>query len=91
MQVITITREYGAGGGEVGRQLARALGWDVLDRELLHQAAEIEHVPDAELEQLDEQAVTLADRLRRHPPQQQYLEGLTRAAGQAADRGAAWS
>ena len=48
MKVITITREYGAGGGEVARKLAERLGWELLDRELLHQAAEIEHVPDAE-------------------------------------------
>ena len=48
MKVITVTREYGAGGGEVARQLAATLGWQLLDRELLHQAAEIEHVPDAE-------------------------------------------
>ena len=56
MNIITITREYGAGGGEVARKLAAALGWELLDRELLHQAAEVEHVPDAELERLDEKA-----------------------------------
>jgi hypothetical protein len=41
MNVITIAREYGAGGGEVARRLADALGWEMLDRELLHRAAEI--------------------------------------------------
>ena len=87
MKVITITREYGAGGGEVARKLADALGWEVLDRELLHQAAEVEHVPDAELERLDEKAVTMADRFRLHPPHQKYLHGLTQAARQAAERG----
>ena len=70
MKIITITREYGAGGGEVARQLAVALGWELLDRELLHQAAQIEHVPDRELERLDEQALKFADRLQRHPPHQ---------------------
>ena len=35
MKIITITREYGAGGGEVARKLAEALGWELLDRELL--------------------------------------------------------
>ena len=87
MNVITITREYGAGGAEVARQLAQALGWELLDRELLHQAAQIQHVPDAELERLDEQAITMADRFRLHPPHQKYLEGLRQAAQQAADRG----
>ena len=87
MKVITITREYGAGGGEVARKLAEALGWELLDRELLHQAAEVEHVPDAELERLDEKTITMADRFSLHPPHKKYLHGLTEAARQAAQRG----
>ncbi len=87
MNVITISREYGAGGYEVARALADALGWELLDRELLHQAAALEHLPDAELERLDEKAVSLADRLRLHPPHQKYLHGLREAAQRAAARG----
>ena len=87
MNVITITREYGAGGGEVAGKLAEALGWELCDRELLHQAAEIEHVPDAELERLDEKAISMADRFRLHPSHQKYLHGLKLAAETAAARG----
>ncbi len=87
MKAITITREYGAGGGEVARKLAETLGWEVLDRELLHQAAQIEHVLDAELERLDEKAISTADRFRLHPPYQKYLRGLSEAARRAAQRG----
>ena len=87
MKAITITREFGAGGGEVAKRLAEALGWEVLDRELLHQAAQIEHVLDSELDRLDEKAVSMADRFRLHPPHQKYLHGLTEAAGRAAERG----
>jgi cytidylate kinase len=87
MNVLTVSREYGAGGGEVARQLAESLGWELLDRELLHQAAAVEHVPDADLERLDEQALSLADRFRLHPPHQKYVHGLTEAVRQAAARG----
>ena len=87
MKAITITREYGAGGGEVARKLAERLGWELLDRELLHQAAAVEHVPDAELDRLDEKAIGMADRFRLHPPHQKYLHGLTAVARQAAQRG----
>jgi cytidylate kinase len=87
MKAITITREYGAGGGEVARKLAERLGWEVLDRELLHEAAQIEHVPDAELDRLDEKAIAMADRFRLHPPHQKYLHGLTEAARHAVQRG----
>jgi CMP/dCMP kinase len=87
MNVITVSREYGAGGGEVAQRLAQLLGWELLDRELLHRAAAVEHVPDADLERLDEKAVGLADRFRLHPPHQKYLHGLTEAVRQAAARG----
>ena len=87
MNVITINRQYGAGGGEVAQKLAHALGWELLDRELLHQAAAIGHVPDAELQRLDEKAVGMADRFRLHPPHQSYLHGLKAVVQQAAERG----
>jgi len=87
MKIITITREYGAGGGEVARKLAESLGWELLDRELLHQAAEVEHVPDAELERLDEKALTMANRFSLHPPHQKYVHGLRAAVENAAERG----
>jgi cytidylate kinase len=87
VNAITLTREYGAGGYEVARRLGELLGWEVLDRELLHRAAAVEHLPDAELERLDEKEITLADRFRLHPPHQHYLHGLREAARQAAARG----
>ncbi len=87
MNVITVSRQYGAGGGEVARRLAEALGWELLDRELLHQAAAVEQVPDAELQRLDEKALGMGDRFRLHPPHQRYMHGVTEAARRAAERG----
>jgi cytidylate kinase len=87
MNVITITREYGAGGGEVARRLAEALGWELLDHALLHEAAELEHLPDSDLEQWDEKAISMADRFRLHPPHERYIHGLTEATRRAAERG----
>jgi cytidylate kinase len=87
MNVITVSREYGAGGYEVARRLSEALGWELLDRELLHRAAVVEHLSDAELEQLDEKAISLADRFRLHPPHEKYIHGLREAAQQAASKG----
>ena len=87
MNIITVSREYGAGGGEVARRLAEALDWELLDRELLHQAAEVEHLPDADLESLDEKALSMGDRFRLHPPHEHYIHGLKEAARRAAQRG----
>jgi cytidylate kinase len=87
MNLITVSREYGAGGAEVAQRLAEALGWELLDRELLHQAAAVEHIPDAELEKLDEHEIGVLDRFRLHPPHERYLHGLKEAVKQAAARG----
>jgi cytidylate kinase len=87
MKILTVSRDYGAGGGETARRLAEALGWELLDRELLHQAAALEHLPDADLERLDEKALSMADRLRLHPPHEKYMHGLAQAARDAAARG----
>src|SRR5208283_1620307 len=87
MNAITVAREYGAGGSEVARRLAELLGWELLDREFLHQAAAVEHVPDADLERLDEKAVHLVDRFRLHPPHQRYMHGLAEVVRQAVGRG----
>ena len=48
MRLITVSREYDAGGAEVAKRLAETLGWTLLDRDLLHQAAAVENVPDSE-------------------------------------------
>ncbi len=37
MRLITVSREYGAGGAEVARRLAADIGWTLLDRELMRQ------------------------------------------------------
>ncbi len=76
MRLITVSREYGAGGGEVASPLSRALGWELLDRGLLHRAAQLENLADAELEALDEQAVSVADRFRHHPLHERSIHGL---------------
>ena len=39
-QIITIGREFGSGGRELGRRLARELGFDYYDKEILTQIAE---------------------------------------------------
>lgn len=40
MQAITISREYGAGGGEIARRLAAQLAWQLVDHALVSQVAE---------------------------------------------------
>lgn len=87
MNVITLAREYGAGGEEVAEALARTLGWQILDRELLHQAAQIAHVPETQLAAMDERPAGKGETLATSLVHQEYIRVLTEAAVRAAQRG----
>jgi CMP/dCMP kinase len=39
MRAITISREYGSGGGEIATRLARRLGWQLIDHEIVELVA----------------------------------------------------
>src|SRR5215471_8049369 len=39
MRAITISREYGSGGGEIATRLARHLGWRLIDHEIVERVA----------------------------------------------------
>ena len=40
MKIITISREFGSGGRELGKRMADVLGWDYYDREIISAIAE---------------------------------------------------
>lgn len=47
MRIITISRQFGSGGRELGKRLSDLLGWDYYDKEIIEQLAE-ENGLDAE-------------------------------------------
>ncbi|MCR5690062.1 MAG: cytidylate kinase-like family protein [Clostridiales bacterium] len=40
MRIITVSRQFGSGGRELGKRLAERLGWDYYDREIIDAIAE---------------------------------------------------
>ncbi|MGI6031499.1 MAG: AAA family ATPase [Eubacteriales bacterium] len=52
--IITIARQYGSGGREIGKKLAEALGYRFYDRALLTRAAEEYGISHSKLEKADE-------------------------------------
>lgn len=54
MSVVTISRSYGAGGAPVGRELARRLDAEFLDRELVARAAQRAGISEEEARGYDE-------------------------------------
>jgi cytidylate kinase len=63
--VITISREYGAGGSEVARRVAAALSWSVVDNELVEQVAARAGLTLAEVADRDERVPSFVERLAR--------------------------
>ncbi len=51
---VTISRESGAGGGQIGRLVSEKLGWDLLDKNLVDRVADRFKLPRAMLEIVDE-------------------------------------
>ena len=52
MNIITISREFGSGGREVGKRLADALGYGYYDREILTAMARSTEMEESYLEQI---------------------------------------
>src|SRR5438128_12298893 len=57
MRAITVSREYGSGGGEIAARLARKLGWQLIDHAVIEQAARELGVYKTEVEKHDEEYV----------------------------------
>jgi CMP/dCMP kinase len=63
MRAITISREYGSGGGEIAARLAKRLGWQVIDHEVVVQVAQHLGCSVAEAALYDERAEGLVSRI----------------------------
>ena len=54
IRIITIAREYGSGGAEVGRKVAETLGWEFLDGSLIQKIAAVARVRASVAREYDE-------------------------------------
>jgi CMP/dCMP kinase len=63
IRLLTISREYGAGGRELGVLLGQRLGWPVLDNELISKLAARLSCDEGEVVAMDEHAPSFLERL----------------------------
>jgi len=63
MRAVTISREYGSGGGEVATRLARRLGWKLINHEVVVQVAKALGVTEEEAELYDEHVDNIVERV----------------------------
>ena len=62
---VTIAREYGSGGAEVGRRVAERLGWKFVDREIIERVAAMGKVDRNWAEEADEHCCAWWERVLR--------------------------
>jgi len=63
IEIVTVSREFGAGGSELAARLGVRLGWPVLDDEVACRCAERLHLDTAAVARLREHSPTLLARL----------------------------
>lgn len=63
--LITISRQYAAGGAVVAQRVAEALRWSVVDSEFIEQVAARAGLPPEEVARLEERPPTFMERLAR--------------------------
>ena len=63
IDVVTISREFGAGGSELATALGERLGWRILDHALIERVADRLRLDPRTVEQMDEHPPTLFSRI----------------------------
>lgn len=61
--MVTVSREFGSGGGDLAKRLADRLRWRLVDRDLVRAVAERLGVPEAEVAERDEHVEGMAERV----------------------------
>jgi cytidylate kinase len=84
MSVIAISQELGTGGDRIGQAVAKRLGYEYADREILLAAANRYGVPETDLARLDEARPTLWERVRGG--NREYLAAITATVWEFAAR-----
>ena len=64
-KIITVEREYGAGGSMVAAELARRKGWQLVDQEITEQIAKLASVDSRVVARCEEKCDTLMHRLAK--------------------------
>ncbi len=63
VRIITVSRDYGSGGGDVAQRVGKALEWRVIDRALLQEVARRMQAPEEEIAPLDEHVGGIIERI----------------------------
>ncbi len=80
-RVLTVSREFGSGGGQIAQSIARRLNWKLLDAALIDEIACAAHVDAGVVSRFDEHIDNWLKRMNR-----QAMRGAALAAGVALEQ-----
>jgi cytidylate kinase len=80
-RVLTVSREFGSGGGRIAQSIARRLNWKLLDAALIDEIACAAHVDAGVVSRFDEHIDNWLQRINR-----QAMRGAALAAGIALEQ-----
>jgi cytidylate kinase len=80
-RVLTISREFGSGGGRIAQSIAKRLGWKLLDNKLIEEIACEAKVDTGIVSRFDEHVESWLSRVNR-----QAMRGAAMAAGVMLDQ-----
>jgi cytidylate kinase len=80
-RVLTVSREFGSGGGRIAQSIAKRLGWKLLDGSLIDEIACAAHVDAGIVSRFDEHIDGWLRRINR-----QAMRGAAMAAGVALEQ-----
>jgi cytidylate kinase len=84
--VLTIAREYGSGGSDIGRKVAELLGWECIDKQIIEHVAAVGKVDPAWAAKADERAIAWWQRLLKSFSQSTPETYVADESGSAVDR-----
>ena len=63
--VVTIAREYGSGGADIGRKVAELLAWECVDKQIIEKVAAMGKIDPSWAEKADEHTSTWWERVMK--------------------------
>lgn len=85
--VITISRQMGSGGRRIAEIVAEELGWRLIGKELITEAAEKSGQDAEKIERVFEQRLSLQDRITFRERSEKYIESIRRVVEDIVEQG----
>jgi cytidylate kinase len=85
--VITISRQMGSGGRLVAEMVAANLGWRLVGKELVVEAARLGETEEMKIERVFEQRLSLQDRMTFRQKSAKYIDSISEVIRDFVDQG----